>query len=44
MQQLTFIKPHRLEWQDVPPPGLSCDTDALVRPDRSSRAAPSRRC
>ncbi len=32
MRQLTFIKPGKFEWQDVPAPKLTADTDALVRP------------
>ena len=32
MQQLTFLKPGRLEWRDVRAPELTADTDALVRP------------
>ena len=32
MRQLTFVKPGRLEWHDVPRPRVAADTDALVRP------------
>jgi len=32
MRQLTFVKPGRLEWRDVPRPRVAADTDALVRP------------
>ena len=32
MQQLTYIGPRSLEWQDVPPPSLRSDRAALVRP------------
>jgi threonine dehydrogenase-like Zn-dependent dehydrogenase len=32
MRQLTFVEPGRLEWRDVPGPGVTADTDALVRP------------
>jgi threonine dehydrogenase-like Zn-dependent dehydrogenase len=32
MRQLTFIKPGKFEWQDVPAPKLKADTDAIVRP------------
>src|SRR5262245_33348994 len=32
MKQLTFVRPGRLEWWDVPAPQLQTDTDALVRP------------
>jgi len=32
MQQLTFISPGKLEWRDVPAPGLVAASDALVRP------------
>jgi alcohol dehydrogenase len=32
LQQLTFVKPGRVEWRDVPPPRLTSDLGALVRP------------
>jgi alcohol dehydrogenase len=32
MEQLTFIKPGRLEWRQVPEPRLCRNDDALVRP------------
>lgn len=32
MRQLTFIKPGKFEWHDVPVPTLNADTDAIVRP------------
>lgn len=32
MRQLTFIKPGRFEWQDVPDPKLQGDGEAIVRP------------
>ncbi len=32
MRQLTFIKPGKFEWQDVPAPKLAADTDAIVKP------------
>ncbi len=32
MRQLTFIKPGKFEWHDVPAPTLDADTDAIVRP------------
>jgi alcohol dehydrogenase len=32
MQQLMALAPDRLEWRETPSPGLSADTDALVRP------------
>ncbi len=32
MQQLTFIEPGKLEWQDVAEPALEGDGEALVRP------------
>src|SRR5262245_31698668 len=32
VRQLTFRSPGRLEWEDVAPPRLSGDRDALVRP------------
>jgi alcohol dehydrogenase len=32
MRQLTFIKPGKFEWHDVPAPALKADTDAIVRP------------
>jgi alcohol dehydrogenase len=32
MRQLTFVKPGRLEWHDVPRPRIVAETDALVRP------------
>lgn len=32
MRQLTFIRPGRFEWWDVPAPRLQADTDAIVRP------------
>jgi hypothetical protein len=28
VQQLTFVGPHRLEWEDVPAPELSSGDDA----------------
>lgn len=32
MRQLTFIKPGKFEWHDVPAPKLAADTDAIVKP------------
>lgn len=32
MQALTYLGPRRLEWQDVPEPGLTSDRAAIVRP------------
>jgi len=37
MRQLTFLRPGRLEWWDVPAPRLQADTDALVRPFAAAR-------
>ena len=32
MQQLSYIAPKILEWQEVPSPEITSDLDALVRP------------
>ena len=32
MEQLFYIEPGRVEWREVPPPGIVDDEDALVRP------------
>ena len=37
MRQLIYIEPNRLTWQDVKPPSISSDREALVRPLAVSR-------
>lgn len=36
LRSLTFVRPHTLEWRELPQPVLQSDTDALVRPVAAS--------